>query len=307
VYFLDILLNIKGINILISPPLKYIISDMLCLMKVTIHSNLTSSHTSNESPTSFSPLVILHLPPPVPEHIQSVFPSPSPASFSTPTTPPINAPSATTHYSCVQKPSLTPTVTSSIHPMQTRFKVKNVISIHKSLLATKHPIEHIILDPTTYNQSSKHQHWRDVMTIGLDALVLNITWSLVPIYDATNVMGCKWVYKIKKRENGSIERFKAKLIAKKYTQEEGLDFSETFSSVIKSTSIKIILCLAVNQHYPIRQVDVNNTFLHGDLHEIIHMEQPPNFLDTQHPTHVCRLHKALYDLCQSSRACYHKL
>jgi Reverse transcriptase (RNA-dependent DNA polymerase) len=121
------------------------------------------------------------------------------------------------------------------------------------------------------------------------------------------VVGCKWIYKTKKKSDGSIKRFKARLVAKGYTQETGLDYTETYSPVIKPTTIKNILSLAVTQSWPIRQLDVNNIFLHGELHEIIHMSQPSDFEDPQHPTHICRLHKALYGLRQSPRAWYNKL
>jgi Reverse transcriptase (RNA-dependent DNA polymerase) len=162
-------------------------------------------------------------------------------------------------------------------------------------------------DPTTFHQASKELHWRQAMAKELDALAQNNTWNLVPSSEAKNIVGCKWVFKTKRNSAGQLERHKARLVAKGYTQEEGVDYIDTFSPVIKPTTIRLVLTLAVTSNWAIRQLDVNNAFLHGNLTEEIYMAQPPGFVDPQHPDHVCRLNKALYGLRQSPRAWFQKL
>uniref|UniRef100_A0A2N9FTS7 Uncharacterized protein n=1 Tax=Fagus sylvatica TaxID=28930 RepID=A0A2N9FTS7_FAGSY len=142
-------------------------------------------------------------------------------------------------------------------------------------------------------------HWQQAMRNELHALHQNKTWSLVPRQVDMNIVGSQWVFKTKPKSNGSIERFKARLVAKGYNQLEGLDFYETFSPVIKPTTIRLVLSLAITQGWSLRQLDVKNAFLHGHLKEVVYMEQPSGFSDPINPTHVCRLHKAIYGLKQA--------
>ncbi|XP_022156273.1 uncharacterized protein LOC111023206 [Momordica charantia] len=110
------------------------------------------------------------------------------------------------------------------------------------------------------------------MTAELKAMEINKTWSVVPLSPRQHSIECKWVYKMKHNFDGSIEHYKAPLVAKGYTQQEGIDFIETFSLVAKLVTVKIFLTIAASYNWPLIQLDVNNAFLHGDLFEEFYMD-----------------------------------
>ncbi|RVW25345.1 Retrovirus-related Pol polyprotein from transposon RE1 [Vitis vinifera] len=145
------------------------------------------------------------------------------------------------------------------------------------------------------------------MSAEFDALLRNGTWDLVPSHPTQNLVGCKWIFRTKYLPNGSIDRYKARLVAKGFHQCPGIDYSETFSPVIKPTTVRLVLSLAVSQGWSLRQLDVNNAFLQGTLTEDVFMSQPPGFIDRDHSHHVCKLRKAIYGLKQAPRAWYHEL
>lgn len=187
------------------------------------------------------------------------------------------------------------------HPMTTRFRN----NIHKkttkfNLTATLETDPHWI--PSTWQQAMKHAKWRAAMCSEFNSTSENHTWNLVEMQRYMNVIGCRWVFTIKYKPNGEIDRYKARIVAKGYHQQPGVDYTDTFSPVIKATTIQTVLGLTVNNNWPIRQIDVNTAFLQGRLNDQVFMCQPPGFTDKYKPHHVCHLKKALYGLKQAPRA-----
>jgi hypothetical protein len=140
------------------------------------------------------------------------------------------------------------------------------------------------------------------MNTEFDALLQNRTLTLVPPDSATNIVGCNWVIRLKRKADGSIDRYKARLVAKSFHQQPGIDYGETYSPVIKPTTVRIVLSLALSHGWPIHQIDIQNAFLHSNISEVVYMSQPPGFAHPQFPNHLCKLQKALYGLKQAPRA-----
>ncbi|GKF54392.1 ribonuclease H-like domain-containing protein, partial [Tanacetum coccineum] len=112
------------------------------------------------------------------------------------------------------------------------------------------------------------------------------TWALVPRPANVNIVRSMWLFRHKFNPDGSLSRYKARLVANGRSQQQGIDFDETFSPVIKPATIRTVLSLAVTRDWPIHQLDVKNAFLHGQLFETVYMHQPPGFVDSAYPDYV---------------------
>ena len=138
------------------------------------------------------------------------------------------------------------------------------------------------------------------MMVELKALENNGTWTLTTLPISKRPVGYKWVYCIKYQLNGSLERYKTCLVAKGHTQQEGIDYLDTFSPVAKLTTVKVLFSLPIVYGWSLTQLDVNNVFLHGDLQKEVYMELPPGYYHEEKISlpgnTMCRLHKSIYGL-----------
>ncbi|GJW20336.1 ribonuclease H-like domain-containing protein [Tanacetum coccineum] len=124
-------------------------------------------------------------------------------------------------------------------------------------------------------------HWQYAMYDEYNVLIKNDTWILVSKPPNVNVVRSMWLFRHKYHVDGSLSRYKARLVANGCNEQYGVDCSHTFSLVFKLATIHTVLSLALTQNWPVHQLDVKNTFLNGDLSETIYMYQPYGFVDPQ--------------------------
>nr|GEX60030.1 retrovirus-related Pol polyprotein from transposon TNT 1-94 [Tanacetum cinerariifolium] len=142
--------------------------------------------------------------------------------------------------------------------------------------------------------------------VELDALEKNQTWELTSLPIGHKAISLKWVYKIKYKASGKVDRHKARPVIRGFDQKEGTDYKHTFSLVAKLATVRVLISLDTNKGWHLHQLDINNAFLHGFLEEDIYM-QPPAGYTTASPGQVCKLKKSLYGLKQASRQWNHEL
>jgi hypothetical protein len=188
------------------------------------------------------------------------------------------------------------------HPMTTRVKrgfrlLTDRLTLSATTVSTLSPV------PSSVRAALIDPNWRHSMKKEFDALIANNTWDLVsPV--GSNVVTGKWIFKHKFNSDGSLERYKAHWVLRGFTQQPGVDYDETFSPVVKPTTIRTVLSLAISRSWPVHQLDVKNAFLHDTLLETVYCSQPTRCVDPAQPDHVCLLNKSLYGLKQAPRAWY---
>ena len=125
--------------------------------------------------------------------------------------------------------------------------------------------------------------------------------------DGKSIVASKWIFKIKQAANGSIDKYKARFVARGFSQKEGVDYEEMFAPVTHYTSIRMIIALTSGMRWRLYQMDVKTVFLNGEIEEELYVEHPDGFIVHGKESHVCRLKKALYGLKQAPRAWYGRI
>ncbi|GJT77266.1 retrovirus-related pol polyprotein from transposon TNT 1-94 [Tanacetum coccineum] len=215
----------------------------------------TTDHPSPSSPRSpiSSPSSVSHLSPASQTSPESSNGQPSPVpTTSIPAPPPTPPP---------PPPPITRQRPANLCQNPKQSVPYNPSANHATVLPTT------ITEPTSFTVANNYPEWRQAMKEEYDALMKNGMWSLVPRASNTYVVNGKWVYRLKRDKNGVVTRYKARFLAKCFQQQPGIDFHETFSPVVKSTTIRAVLSLTVTNDWPLRQLDIQNAFLHGNLKE----------------------------------------
>nr|GEW96343.1 putative ribonuclease H-like domain-containing protein [Tanacetum cinerariifolium] len=163
------------------------------------------------------------------------------------------------------------------------------------------------VEPKTSKDALTQSCWIEAMQEVLNEFEWLKVWELVPHPDKVMVITLKWIYKVKLDELGGILKNKARLVARGYRQEDGIDFEESFSLVSRLEAIRIFLAYAAYKNTVVYQMDVKTTFLNGNLRKEVYVSQSDGFVDQENPNHVYKLKKALYRLKQALRAWYDML
>jgi hypothetical protein len=160
------------------------------------------------------------------------------------------------------------------------------------------------IEPKTTDDAYKEESWTKAMKEELDQIMKNDTWDLVPRPKDKNVIGTKWVFRNKVNEEGMVVRNKARLVYKGYSQQEVIEFKETFAPVARLEAVRLFLAYTTHKNFKVYQMDVKSTFLNGKIEEEVYIEQLEGFPLTNKSDMVCKLKKALYGLKQAPRAWY---
>ena len=160
--------------------------------------------------------------------------------------------------------------------------------------------------PKSYRQamsSPQAEQWREAINKELSGLVALDTWDLVPIASVpatANIMHCHFVFAIKRKADGSIDKFKARLVADGNTQKHGVDFNRVFATVVKALTIRLVLAIAAARDYNLTSLDIRQAYLQATIYEDLYMRVPPG-INSGNNSLVCKLRRSLYGLKQAGR------
>ncbi|GAA0145388.1 transmembrane signal receptor [Lithospermum erythrorhizon] len=155
-------------------------------------------------------------------------------------------------------------------------------------------------EPYSFKQAQNSDQRITAMNQEIQALEKNKTWEVVDLPLGVKPIGCKWVFRIKRKHDGTIDKYKARLVVKGYSQTEGIDYFDNFSPVAKPVTVRVLLALVAAKSWPLFQMDINNDFLYGFIDKKIYMRQPEGY-HRGGKGQACKLTKSLYGLKQASR------
>ena len=159
-------------------------------------------------------------------------------------------------------------------------------------------------EPETYEEAINSQFnskWKEAIKSEVDALIENKTWTEMILPEGKKIINTRWVFKLKKDSHNVPVRFKVRLVAKGYSQEKGINYTETFAPVIKHQSLRLLLAIVANENLLVHHIDISTAFLYGELDDEVYIEIPEGLESRFQKGHVLKLNKALYGLKQAPR------
>jgi hypothetical protein len=164
-------------------------------------------------------------------------------------------------------------------------------------------------DPRTFKEAMSSQDvafWKEAIQDEMDSIMGNNTWILTDLPKGCKPLGCRWIFKKKMNVDGSIDKFKARLVIQGFRQKEGIDYFDTYAPVARISTIRLLIAVASIHNLVIHQMDVKTAFLHGNLDEEIYMRQPEGYVMPGQEHKVCKLVKSLYGLKQAPKQWHQK-
>ena len=150
-------------------------------------------------------------------------------------------------------------------------------------------------------KSNDSAFWKEAVNDDMDSIMRNKTWKLVDLPPRSKPIGCKWIFKKKMKVDGTIDKFKARLVVKGFIQKEGIDYFDTYAHVARISTIRVLIALDYIYKLQIHQMDVKTAFLNGELEEEICMKQPKGFVVQGQEKKDCKLIKSHYGLKQAPK------
>ncbi|MCO5566841.1 hypothetical protein L7F22_020523 [Adiantum nelumboides] len=165
---------------------------------------------------------------------------------------------------------------------------------------------HDVEEPLSFDEAQNSENWMAAMQSEYDALIGNDTWTLCDLQPGKKAIGTKWVYKLKRKPDGEIDRYKTRLVAKGYAEQKGIDYEEIFAPTYRMTTVHFLCALVAHFGWDVHQLDIVIAFLNGDIFKVVYVTQPRGFIKKGQEDKVCKCNKALYGLKQSPHAWYVK-
>ena len=162
-------------------------------------------------------------------------------------------------------------------------------------------------EPKNFMEAKQSKEWTRACIEEIESIEKNETWILSDLPCGVKPIGLKWIFKLKRNADGSINKYKSRLVAKGYVQRYGVDFDEVFTRVARIETIRLLVNLAATHGWEVHHLDVKTAFLHGELKETVYVTQPEGFEKKGEENKVYRLEKALYGLRKAPRAWNNKL